>query len=89
MTHASQTHMSSKFLLMDSGIFGLVTRTAFIGMVETAPRNKERGGKNKKINHPLLTTTKLNRENEGSFFGHLVFISLTTEEELFSDQINF
>lgn len=31
VTSIVQTHISSKFLLIDSGIFGLVTRTAFIG----------------------------------------------------------
>lgn len=35
-----QTHMSSKFLLIDSGIFGLVTRTAFITTMKKKKRRQ-------------------------------------------------
>lgn len=41
VTSIVQTHISSKFLLIDSGIFGLVTRTAFIGN-STKKRKKEK-----------------------------------------------
>ncbi len=37
-----QTYMSSKFLLIDSGIFGLVTRTAFIRMLKQCRGTRER-----------------------------------------------
>lgn len=36
-----QTHMSSKFLLIDSGIFGLVTRTAFVTMMKKKKTNRK------------------------------------------------
>lgn len=52
VTSIVQTHISSKFLLIDSGIFGLVTRTAFIGN-STKKRKKEGNSEGK-----LLTKIK-------------------------------
>lgn len=45
-----QTHMSSKFLRIDSGIFGLVTRTAFVAMSKQC-----RGTERKTQDGPFLT----------------------------------
>lgn len=52
VTSIVQTHISSKFLLIDSGIFGLVTRTAFIG------NSKEKRKKEGNSEGKLLTKIK-------------------------------
>lgn len=44
VTSIVQTHISSKFLLIDSGIFGLVTRTAFIGNSKKKKKKRKKEG---------------------------------------------
>lgn len=53
-----QTHMSSKFLRMDSGIFGLVTRTAFIRTLIQCRGGKKR---ERKRNWPFAHSQSANK----------------------------